>query len=315
MAVITNFEKLPSFHNPVLTIGSFDGVHHGHKAILQQVVKEAQKVNGDSILITFYPHPRKIIHPERPLGLLVSQEQKMQIITGLGIDYIVVVPFSREFSLMSAETYIDQFLWDNFHPKTIVLGYDHHFGHDRKGNINLLREKLGHKVHISEIPAQLIKDAAVSSTKIREALKTGKIEAANAMLERPFSFDGAVVQGDKIGRTLGFPTANLQLKSSDLLCPCYGVYIVRVQLHEAQHYGLMSIGVRPTINDEKELRFEVYILDFDADVYGETLGIEFLHYLRPELRCASLDELVQLMRQDERKARAWLHDLNPYPSA
>lgn len=306
MAIFRDLQQLPEFTRPVITIGSFDGVHHGHKSILEQVVQEAKAIGGESILITFFPHPRKVIHPEIPLGLLTAPEQKMQLINELGIDHIVVVPFSREFSMMSAEDYIDHFLWKNFSPKVIVLGYDHHFGHSREGNIDLLRTKLSPKVKISEIPAQLIEDAAVSSTKIRKALAAGEVELANEMLERPFAFSGTVVHGEKLGRQLGFPTANLRLNFPDILIPKQGIYVVRAGFEGWQYSGMMSIGVRPTINDKNVLSLEVNILDFDKDIYGQTLDIECLHYLREEQKCDSLETLIQLIRKDEEQTRAFL---------
>lgn len=310
MAIFRDLEQLPEFTKPVITIGSFDGVHHGHKSILEQVVQEAKAIGGESILITFFPHPRKIIHPEIPLGLLTAPEQKMQLINELGIDHIVVVPFSREFSMMSAEDYIDHFLWTNFCPEVIVLGYDHHFGHSREGNIDLLRAKLSPKVKISEIPAQLIEDAAVSSTKIRKALAAGDVELANEMLERPFAFSGTVVHGEKLGRQLGYPTANLRLNFPDILIPKQGIYVVRVGFEGQQYSGMMSIGVRPTINDKNITGIEVNILDFDDDIYGRTLDIECLHYLREEQKCDSLDALIQLIRKDEEQTRAFFEIRN-----
>lgn len=303
MAIIKDWTLLPHFENPVLTIGSFDGVHHGHKAILEHVVSEAKKINGESILITFHPHPRKIIHPEIPLGLLTAPEQKMDLITGLGIDHIVVVPFSREFSMLSAEDYVENFLWKNFQPKVIVLGYDHHFGHSREGNIDLLRAKLSSRVKISEIPAQLIEDAAVSSSKIRKALLGGRIDIANEMLERPFSFRGMVIHGEKTGRKLGYPTANLRLDFPDILIPKDGVYVVNTIFEGHSFPSMMSIGVRPTINDKNISSIEVNILDFDRDLYGQDLEIQLLHYLRSEMKCSSLNELIELMKQDEKDTR------------
>lgn len=309
MAIFKDLKQLPQFHNPVLTIGSFDGVHHGHKAILEHVVQEARKINGESILITFHPHPRKIIQPEVHLGLLTSPEQKMELISQEGIDHIVVVPFSREFSMLSAADYIENFLWKNFHPVAIVLGYDHHFGHSREGNIHLLEAILSPKVKISEIPAQLVEDAAVSSTKIRKALREGRIEVANEMLERPFSLKGTVIHGEKMGRKLGFPTANLRLDFPDILIPKQGVYIAQSIFDGKSYPSMMSIGVRPTINDKNICSIEVHLLDFNEDMYGQDLTIEFLHYLRPEVTCASLEELTQLMKEDEIATRQYFEEI------
>jgi riboflavin kinase/FMN adenylyltransferase len=303
MAIFYDLNKLPQFNKPVLTIGSFDGVHHGHKAILNKVASRAKAIGGESILITFDPHPRKIIQPGQHLGLLNAPEQKLALISRSGIDHIVVVPFSRAFSLMSAEEYIDDFLWKNFHPHTIVLGYDHHFGHSREGDIQLLKEKLGTKVQIAEIPPQLVDDAAVSSSKIRRALLEGNVELATEMLEQPFCLSGTVIHGEKLGRKLGFPTANLQLDFPDILIPKNGIYAVRVDCLGQRYNGMMSIGIRPTINDDQKRSIEVNILDFDQNIYGQTISVHFIKYLREERKCPSLEALQLLMKQDEVNAR------------
>lgn len=311
MAIFYDLNHLPQFRKPVLTIGSFDGVHHGHKAILNKVSSLANAIGGESILITFDPHPRKIIQPGQHLGLLNAPSQKLELISRQGIDHIVVVPFSRAFSMMSAETYIDDFLWKNFHPHTIVLGYDHRFGHSREGDIQLLKEKLGTRVQIAEIPPQLVDDAAVSSSKIRRALLEGNVELATEMLEQPFSVSGTVIHGEKLGRKLGFPTANLQLDFPDILIPKNGIYAVRVDCPGQRYNGMMSIGVRPTINDDQKRSIEVNILDFDQDIYGQTLQVHFIKYLREERKCPSLEALQLLMKQDEAETRQVLSNGAP----
>src|SRR5690554_1942185 len=188
MAIYRDWNEMPSFKNAVITIGSFDGVHLGHQEILKQVVSLAKKYDGESVLITFHPHPRKIIDPYAQLMLLSDEEQKFQRILSLGIDHIVLVPFTRDFSLWSAEDYIDDFLLAKFHPRAIVLGYDHHFGHGRKGNIDLLKKRVPESVSVYEIEAQLIEDAAISSTKIRQAILNGHVEEVPKMMGWPFSF-------------------------------------------------------------------------------------------------------------------------------
>ncbi len=299
MAVFHHLNNLPSFRNPVVTIGSFDGVHHGHKVILSEVVKAAKAVNGESILITFEPHPRKIIHPEQPLGLLTSPEQKIALMEAEGIDHIVVAPFTRDFSMLSATEYVADFLLKNFNPHTIIIGYDHHFGHSREGNIELLRKLAPPSVEIREIPAQLIEDAAVSSTKIRNALLKGNVEEAAEMLERPYSFKAMVVHGNKIGRTIGFPTANLQPVYSDILMPGIGIYAVSVLWQEKRYAGMMSIGYRPTVTEERTITCEVNILDFNENLYGQTLTVYFEQYIRGEEKFDSLDSLKAQIARDE----------------
>lgn len=306
MAVFHQLDQFPEFRNPVVTIGSFDGVHHGHKVILSEVVKAARAVNGESILITFEPHPRKIIHPEQPLGLLTSPEQKIALITAEGIDHVVVVPFTRDFSMLSAAEYVADFLLKNFKPHTIIIGYDHRFGHSREGDIELLKKLVPATVQVIEIPAQLIEDAAVSSTKIRNALLQGNVAEAGEMLDRPYSFRAMVVHGDKIGRTIGYPTANLQPVYSDILMPGIGIYAVMVEWKGGLYKGMMSIGYRPTVTDERKITCEVNLLDFDEDLYGQVLGIVFKHYIRGEEKFDSLDALKEQIARDEISSRALL---------
>ena len=306
MAIYHQTEDLPRFINPVLTIGSFDGVHHGHKVILSEVVRAAKAAKGESILITFEPHPRKIIHPDQPLGLLTAPFQKYKLILAEGIDHIVVVPFTRDFSMLSAQQYVEEFLLRNFLPEMIVIGYDHHFGHSREGDINLLKKLAGDKVIVDEIPVQLIEDAAVSSTKIRNALLKGNVAEAEEMLERPFSLTGTVIHGNKLGRTIGYPTANLKPVYPDILIPGIGIYAVIAELSGKRYKAMMSIGYRPTVTDERNITLEVNILDFSEDIYGQELTIHFIKYLRAEEKFNSLDEMVQQIKRDETTARAVL---------
>jgi riboflavin kinase/FMN adenylyltransferase len=303
MAVFHQLHNLPTFTKPVLTIGSFDGVHHGHKVILSEVVKAAKEIGGESILITFEPHPRKIIHPEQPLGLLTAPEQRIGLILAEGIDHIVVVPFNRDFSMLSATEYVEDFLLKNFNPHTIIIGYDHHFGHSREGNIDLLKKLVAPHVSVIEISAQLIEDAAVSSTKVRNALLSGSIHIAAEMLERSYSYKASVVHGDKIGRTIGYPTANLKPVFNDILIPGIGIYAVMVDWNNTLYKGMMSIGYRPTVTDEKIITAEVNILDFNEDLYGQTLTIFFVQYIRGEEKFDSLEALKHQIALDEMNTR------------
>lgn len=304
MGIFSDIRQLPAFHNPVLTIGTFDGVHLGHKAILNEVVKRAGEVNGESILITFEPHPRKLLFPDQPLQLLTSPEQKYQLVTTIGIQHIVVVPFTKEFSNLSAEEYISDFLVARFQPHTIIIGYDHHFGHDRLGNIDLLKkyqEQYGYR--LAEIPAQLIDEAAVSSTKIRKALAAGHVKDAAHMLGRYYSLKGTVIHGNHLGRTIGYPTANLQLQYNEQLLPAIGIYAVLVTHNGTTCQGMLSIGYNPTVSDTQTLHIEVNILDFDKEIYGDTLEIAFVSYLRNEEKFASLDALKEQLHKDKEDTR------------
>ncbi|HLU18285.1 MAG TPA: bifunctional riboflavin kinase/FAD synthetase [Edaphocola sp.] len=306
MSVFFSTSELPVFRNPVLTIGSFDGVHAGHKAILQKIVSAAREANGESIVITFEPHPRKIIQPDKPLGLLSSLEDKIAKIQAQGVDHIVVVPFSRDFSLLSAQDYVEQFLYQTFHPHTIIIGYDHHFGHNREGNIDTLRQLLPDSVRLIEIEEQLISDAHVSSTKIRNAVIEGDMALVSTMLGLDYSIEAVVVHGNKIGRTIGYPTANLQVTYPDILIPGIGIYAVRVAHKDKEYGGMMSIGKRPTVTDSGEVTLEVNILDFNEDIYGEKLKVTFVAYIRGEEKFEGLEMLKAKIAEDEQKIRAIL---------
>ena len=310
MAVFTDINNLPSFRNAVLTAGTFDGVHLGHWAILQEVVRHAREVNGESILITFDPHPRKLLFPDQPLGIITPLEQKISLIQERGIDHVVVVPFTREFANLSAAQYIEDFLVHRFHPHSIVIGYDHRFGHDRKGNIQLLQEfATANQYHVTEIPAQLIDAASVSSTRIRKALNDGQVGEATHMLGRAYAVRGLVVHGNKLGRTIGYPTANLQPLDPEQLVPGIGIYAIRAEHKGTRYDGMLSIGYNPTVTDKKEIKIEANLFDFDKDIYGDVLEIQFIRKLRDEQKFPSLEALMQQLHQDKKDTLAVLTSL------
>src|SRR5690625_2662708 len=304
MAIYRDWNALPEFKNAVITIGSFDGVHLGHQEILKKLANLADKYDGESVLITFHPHPRKIIDPYAKLALLSEEEQKLQQILDLGIDNIVLVPFTRDFSLWSAADYIDDFLIKKFKPKAIVLGYDHHFGHDRKGNLNLLKEKVPNSVEVVEIEAQLINEAAISSTKIRNAILNGDIKNVSLMLGRQYGLHATVVHGKKLGRKLGFPTANLNPVFPDLILPANGVYMVKVNIEDKDWAGMMNIGVKPTVENESVRSLEVHILDFEEDIYGKTIHITFLDKIREEQKFENIAALIEQLKKDKKWVEA-----------
>lgn len=304
MALYFAQQGLPDFEKAVITIGSFDGVHQGHLRILERVVEEARRIGGYSVVVTFEPHPRKVIRPDAPIQLISAPQQKYKYLQTCGIDHIVVVPFTREFSLMDAGAYVSDFLIKILKPHTIIIGYDHQFGHDRKGDIRLLRSLVGSTVQVIEIPEHLIADAHVSSTRIRQAIQNGDVAAARQMLGRPYSFSGIVVHGKKLGRSLGFPTANVKPGYEDQLLPPKGIYAVLVHLGDRQFMGAMSVGTNPTISDQEALSYEVYLLDFDEEIYGLEIRIHFLEKIRDEMKFEDLEALKQQMKQDVVQVRA-----------
>jgi riboflavin kinase/FMN adenylyltransferase len=296
----------------VITIGTFDGVHLGHQQILKQVVEQAKSVQGESIVISFEPHPRRLLFPDQPLKLLTSLKLKLDLLLQSGIQHVVVVPFTRDFSDLTATQYVEDFLVKKFNPHSIVIGYDHHFGHDRSGNISLLKELQNRfHYHLVEISAHLIHEASVSSTKIRNSLSNGKIEEANEMLGRHFSIKGIVVKGDQRGRILGFPTANIKLMEEDLLVPSNGVYAAKALWRGKELQGMMNIGFNPTFLSEKKQNIEVHLFDFNQEIYGEELEVLPVSFLREEQKFPSLEALKAQLAKDELRAKERLQ--NPRP--
>jgi len=322
MQVHRDIEQLPVFNNAVITIGTFDGVHTGHQKIIEQLKKEAAAVNGETVIITFHPHPRMVVREgQSPVHILTTLAEKIELLTQQGINHLVVVPFNERFASQPANEYITGFLVAKFNPHTIIIGYDHRFGKDRKGDYHLLEDcgkQLGFLV--KEIPAQVLNDVTVSSTRIREALLKGDITTANTCLGYDYHFEGLVVDGNKLGRTLGYPTANLHIEDAEKLVPGNGIYVVEVEftvndadgtaagftppLGNGGLHGMMSIGVRPTIG-KSDRTIEVNIFDFNEDIYGQTLRVYVKKYLRPELKFNGLEELIDALAKDKENTLAF----------
>ncbi len=302
MQVHYYIEQLPGFKKAIITIGTFDGVHSGHQQIIDAMRKESKKKNGETVIITFHPHPRTIVEQNTSLQLINTLDEKINLLENQGIDHLVVVPFTEAFAIQTAEEYVENFLITKFHPETIVIGYDHHFGKDRKGNFQLL-EKLSAKFsyELIEIPEHLLKEIAISSTRIRDSIKTGEVETANNLLGYPFFFEGKVLHGDQIGRQLGYPTANLAYTNVDKIHLGEGVYAVQVIVNNQIKNGMLSIGKRPTLNDTIE-RIEINIFDFDADIYGKNLKVTVKKYIRSQIKFNSLQELKNQMLIDKEEA-------------
>jgi len=291
MQVHWNIDSLPHFRNAVITIGTFDGVHLGHQKIITSLVQEAHSVGGESIIITFNPHPRKIIKPSDDLQLINTLDEKIELLQKKNIDHLVVVPFTIAFSEQPADVYIQHFLINLFHPHTIIIGYDHHFGKERKGNYRLLEEKAAdYNYRLLEIPKHVLDEIAISSTKIRLALLDSHIETANKLLGYDFFFKGVVVEGEKLGRQLGYPTANLKYTDYDKIHVGEGVYAVYAEISGSIKKGMMSIGNRPTFNDTGE-KVEVNLFDFNNDLYGQTVKVIAKKFLRGQEKYNSLEAL------------------------
>ena len=307
MAVFFDIDHLPVFKNAVITIGTFDGVHMGHRAILNEVANVAREAGGDSVLLTFEPHPRKLLQPGLPLGIITPLHQKLKLVMAAGIKHVVIIPFTEVFAHSSADTYIREFLVGKFHPHTIIIGYDHRFGHGRAGNIDLLKQYAG-ELHyrVREIPGQLIDEAFVSSTKIRTAIKEGRMHEAADMLGRPYTLSGKVVHGNELGRTIGYPTANLEPTDPDQAIPARGVYSIRATYKGNVFLGMLNIGFNPTVTTANELRIEAHLFDFSREIYGDTLEVAFVEKIRDEEKFGSIDALTEQLRRDEQNCRAML---------
>ncbi len=303
MNIYFQLEQLPLFINPVLTIGAFDGVHSGHLSIFDELKQVANQIQGETVVITFHPHPRRILNNAEAPALLTSLSERIERFENLGIHHLVIVPFDPAFAEMSATDYVKKFLIDLFHPKVIIIGNDHRFGKDRSGDLSMLKNfGISHGFTVKEIPEKQLNESRVSSTNIRHALLNGDIKLANQLLTYNYQLIGTVVVGDRLGRTLGFPTANLSMLDSDKLIPASGVYAVHVLLQKGgqkrEYKGMMNIGYRPTVNG-KERRVEVHIFKFDEDIYNEILVVSLVAHTRKELKFADLEALKTQLHKDK----------------
>lgn len=307
MRIFEGIESLGEIKNPVVTIGTFDGVHLGHQKIIEQLNLEAEKIGGESVLLTFDPHPRIVLFPENHnVKLIQTLEEKFQVLEKFNLKNVVLVPFTKEFSELSAIDFVEQILVGNLKAKKVVIGYDHQFGRNREGNIEFLKsvsKKYGFEV--IEISAKSIDEINISSTKIRDSLLRGDMYTAKLFLSRPYEISGTVVKGNQLGRTIGFPTANIKVDSDLKLIPINGVYAVRLKIDEKMHFGVMNIGTKPTVNQTNEKSIEVFICDFHSDVYGKIITLFFDKHIRNEHKFANLDELIKAISNDEAVCRKY----------
>ena len=307
MHIYKDINNLPHFKKAVITVGSFDGVHPGHKKILEQLLKEASQINGTAVLITFFPHPRQVLQKNtNPVQSLTTAKEKYAMLQQAGIEHLVEIPFDENFSRLTAEEYIQDFLVKKIKVDTIITGYDHRFGNKREGDYQLLETAAArYNFKVKEIPAHILKDVTISSTKIREALLLADLATAAAYLDYDYFFSATVVQGNKIGNTLGYPTANLELADKNKLIPGNGVYAVEINLENCMvKKGMMNIGVRPTIHGSKRM-IEVNIFDFKKDIYGQKIKIIMKKWLRNEKKFDGLDMLKQQLQLDEKQAKGF----------
>jgi len=302
MKVHYNIENLPAFKKAIITIGTFDGVHKGHQQVIEAMKKESKKNNGETVIITFHPHPRKIVEQNSSLQIINTLEEKITLLHNQEIEHLVVVPFNELFATQTAEEYIENFLIAKFHPEIIIIGYDHHFGKGRKGNFQLLKKQSAKfNYRLIEIPEHVLKEIAISSTKIRNAIKNSEVEIANNLLGYSFFFEGVVLHGDQIGRKLGFPTANLAYTDVDKIQLGEGVYAIQITVNNKIKNGMLSVGKRPTLDDTIE-RIEVNIFDFDGDIYGKKLKVIVKKYIRSQVKFNSLEDLRDQMLIDKQDA-------------
>ncbi len=287
----------------VITIGTFDGVHIGHKAILKQLITTAKKDGLQSIVLTFFPHPRMVLQKNADIKLINTISERKFLLEKTGLEHLIIQPFTKEFSRLTAIEFVRDILVNQLHLKKIIIGYDHRFGRNRNANIDDLIEfgKL-YDFEVVEISAQQLEEVSVSSTKIRSALANGNIEIANSYLGQAFSLSGTVVSGRGIGKSLNFPTANLQVAETYKIIPKEGVYLVSANLFGEKVYGLTNIGTNPTVNGTHQT-IETYFLDLTQDLYQQNIQIDFISRIRDEQKFNSVEELVKAIQKDEIYAR------------
>ena len=306
------FNSINDFHSPkktILTLGTFDGVHIGHRKILEKLTLNTENGKYESLVLTFYPHPRMVLQGQSDVKLLNTIDEKIDLLENLGIQNLVIHPFDESFSRLTAEEFVKTILIDQFHIQKIIIGHDHRFGRDRMANIDdliLFGEQYGFEVE--QISVQEIKDVSISSTKIRNALLEGNMALANEYLGYEYFLTGTVSKGKQVGRTIGFPTANLKTEEKHKLIPRNGVYVVKSIINQKTVFGMMNIGFNPTVAGEN-LSIEVHYFDFDADLYNQKIRVSILEYLRPEQKFDSVELLKEQLEKDKVAALSFIKSL------
>ena len=305
MKIYNTFSEFVKVPNAIVTIGTFDGVHLGHQAILRDMVKTAKEIGGETVVITFYPHPRQVLNINAAnLRFITTQEEKLKRLEMSGVDNVIVVNFTKEFSRVSSEDFISEYILKHINPVKLVIGYDHHFGNNRMGDFNLLNEMQNkYNFELQRIEAHDVENIAVSSTKIRHSLQQGDVERANALLGYQFSYVGKVVSGNKIGRELGYRTANIELEKEFRLIETAGVYATYVDYDGKEYKSMTYIGKKPTVNNEEIENIEVHLFDFDGDLYDKVIKVRFVKRVRGEHKFESLDALKKQIQIDEKSIK------------
>lgn len=297
--VYRGFSEYLPVKNAVVTTGTFDGVHVGHQTIINRLKGVADKQSGETVLLTFHPHPRLVLQKDADIKLLSTIEERIDLLEKAGVDHLIIVPFNKEFSRLTSLEFVKEILVEKVGTKTLVIGYDHHFGRNREGSFqHLLEYGPMYGFDVEEIPAFEVSDVNVSSTKIREAIQSGEVEKAAKFLGHPYSLMGKVVEGDQIGRSIGFPTANIQIQEAYKLIPKPGVYAVNVIYKGISNPGMLNIGFRPTVGESNDLTIEVNIFDFNQTIYGEELKLEIIQHVRNEIQFNGVSELKAQLEQD-----------------
>lgn len=294
---IDSFKKVP---NAVVTIGTFDGVHIGHQVILKKLVNSAKEIGGESVVVTFYPHPRQVLSSDANIRFISTQEEKISLLESLGIDNLIIINFTREFALIPSESFIKDYLVKNIHPAVLIIGYDHHFGKGRTGDFEMLDE-LGRQFNfkVERIEEQDIENVAVSSTKIRHYLEVGDIKHANMLLGYKFSYSGKVIRGQQIGHKLGYPTANIDVKDEFKLIERQGVYATIAHVDGESYPSMTYIGKRPTMHDDRPQSIETHIFNFDKNIYDKEIKISFVDFVRDDKKFDNFEALKQQLAADE----------------
>ena len=309
MNIFHSIETFRTQQKTIVTIGTFDGVHIGHQKIIEKLLDNAKNTNYKSVILTFFPHPRMVLQEHSEIKLLNTIHERAELLEQTGLDNLIIHPFDKKFSRLTAEEFVKNILVDQLKINKIVIGYDHRFGRNRTANIEdliLFGEK--YDFEVEQISAQEIEEVSISSTKIRNALQEGDVTLANSYLGYPYFLSGIVKEGKQLGRTIGFPTANLIIEENYKLIPKNGVYIVKSMLHDNTVYGIMNIGTNPTVNGEKQ-SIEVYYLDFDLNLYNQKIKISILKYIRAEEKFESLALLQQQLEKDKATAIAFINTL------
>ena len=304
MKTIHGIENFPADEASIVTIGTFDGVHLGHQQILKQLIDTSRKSKLKSVLLTFFPHPRMVLQPDISMRLIQTIQEREKALQKTGLDYLVIHPFSTEFSRLSADDYVKQILVEQLNVRKVVVGYDHRFGRNRTASLEDMYHYADiHEFEVIEINAEKIESTAVSSTKIRKAIDEGNIELANTYLGHSFTIEGMVIDGDKRGRELSYPTANIDLQNPHKIVPKQGVYLVKSNLEDRIIYGMMNIGTKPTFNAAMP-SIEVHFLDWNGNLYGQAVQVELLKWVREERKFNTVEELQTQIQADEQYCRS-----------